>query len=135
MGSKIRRITKKELENNVNPDEFLYLTKGQRSTKDKSGKIENWTNEAAIVSDQYLETRQGVDEDKKVQILLAKTLLENDLPGLTKREKQVIVLSIHGNTQQMIADQLEISRSAVRSYISRGRKKLKKLIPEFKEAQ
>jgi len=124
MEDRVRRITQKQIESGgADAEDVLYVKHGKK-----------WVVEpAAIVSDEYVESRKGTDENKKMQLFAAKSLILNGLKDLTNRERDVIMLYINGNTQQEIADQLGISRGSVVQYIKRARKKLKKLVPEFME--
>jgi len=124
MEGKVRRITQKQIESGgVDAEDVLYVKHGKK-----------WVAEpATVVSEEYIESRKGVDENKKMQLFAAKSLIMNGFKDLTNRERDVIMSYIEGNTQQMIADQLGISRGSVVQYIKRARKKLKKLVPEFME--
>ncbi len=124
MEGKIRRITQKQINlEEVDSENILYVKHGKK-----------WVNEpAALISADYLEYRKGIDDTKKMQLFVAKSVIDNDFPGLTKRECEVILLYIQGYTQQQIADIFHLAKGTVQQYLKRARKKLKKLIPEFKE--
>ena len=128
MANKVRRITWKqanrEIEEGItDQSDILYVTHGKR-----------WTKEAAaIVSNEYIDERKGLDENRKMQLFSAKSLIENDFPGLTKRQKEVILKYSLGMTQKEIAAELNISQARVNEIMKAAVKKLKKNIPEFKE--
>jgi len=127
MADKIRRVTRKQIENSpdVDKENVLYVKHGKK-----------WVNEpAVIVSNQYLEQKQGMDEAYNMKQFFAHSLIESDFPMLTPQQRQVMQATCKGFTQTEIATKLNISQQRVSQLIKQAVKKLIKSIPDFREGK
>lgn len=79
------------------------------------------------ISDEYLNYLKGLDRTKQTQIELAKLIREKDFPGLTKRQKKILKMHLHGDQGTDIAKKLRVTKQSVSKTLKVIKLKLEKL--------
>lgn len=96
---------------------------------------DKWGNGYIINTDyiEELQERREVSEEKKLDLQLARELLNSNLRQLTRKQRDVMAYSMEGLTRKEMAGKMSIGLSMVDKHLKAAKRKLSKLITTTKE--